>query len=230
MLDSIHIFNSLTPNENGEAEIKGWENSKRKIIITKVPQAKKTFSEMIKLHACLQILKHINIHKTESFDDLVKQLKFKSVRSNWLNIGGQMILADEMEKLKKNIKSDKIKSWDDVHRFYETQSGNYEQDKTTHALSSLMELRQTKSKDFTPEFFKSLLKDSMTIKKWMTENIEVSRAKDYSSNFRKMMYENDEEMNQVIGKLDENNFINAQKTAFGIWEKNINSLIKKWKI
>ena len=64
----------------------------------------------------------------------------------------------------------------------------------------------------------------------MTENIETSRAKDYTSNFRKMMYENDEEMNQVIGKLDENSFIKEQKTAFGIWEKKINTLIKKWKI
>jgi hypothetical protein len=141
-----------------------------------------------------------------------------------------MILADEMEKLKKNIKSDKIKNWDDVHRFYEMQGDNYEKDKTTHALSSLMELLQIKSKDFTPAFFKSLLKDSMAIKKWMTENIEVSRAKDYSSTFRKMMYENDEEMNQVIGKLDDNSFIKEQKAAFVIWEKKINTLIKKWKI
>jgi hypothetical protein len=230
MLDAIHLFNSLTPNENGEAEIKGWENSKRKIIITKIPQATKTFSEMIRLHACLQILNHINIHKSESFDTLTKQLKFKSARSKWLNIGGQMILVDELEKLKKNIKTDKIKSWDDVHRFYETQGRNYEQDKTTHALSSLMELLQLRTKDFTPAFFKSLLKDSIAIKKWMTENIETSRAKDYSSSFRKMMYENDEEMNQVIGKLDDNSFINEQKTAFAIWEKKINTLIKKWKI
>lgn len=230
MLDSIHLFNTLVPNENGEAEIKGWENSKRKIILTKVPQAKKTFSEMIKLHACLQILKHINIYKPVSFDALIKQLKFKSVRSKWLNIGGQLILTDELEKLKKNIKNDEIKNWDDVHHFYEIQGEHYEQDKTTHAITALMELLHLKSKDFTPAFFKSLLKESIIIKKWMTENIETSRAKDYTSNFRKMMYENDEEMNQVIGKLDENSFINAQKTDFGIWEKNINTLIKKWKI
>jgi hypothetical protein len=44
------------------------------------------------------------------------------------------------------------------------------------------------------------------------------------------MYENDEEMNQVIGKLDDNSFINEQKMALGIWEKKINTLIKKWKI
>jgi hypothetical protein len=93
-----------------------------------------------------------------------------------------------------------------------------------------MELLQLRTKDFTPAFFKSLLKDSIAIKKWMTENIETSRAKDYSSSFRKMMYENDEEMNQVIGKLDDNSFINEQKTAFVIWEKKINTLIKKWKI
>jgi hypothetical protein len=135
-----------------------------------------------------------------------------------------------MEKLKKNIKSDKIKSWDDVHRFYETQGRNYEQDKTTHALSSLMELLQLKTKDFTPAFFKSLLKDALAIKKWMTESIEVSRAKDYSSSFRKMMYDNDEEMNQVIGKLDDNSFIKDQKIALGIWEKKTDALIKKWKI
>ena len=45
-----------------------------------------------------------------------------------------------------------------------------------------------------------------------------------------MMYDNDEEMNQVIGKLDDNSFINEQKAAFVIWEKKINTLIKKCKI
>ncbi len=45
----------------------------------------------------------------------------------------------------------------------------------------------------------------------MTKAIYDSRAKDYSNPFRKMAYDNEEEMNAVVGKLEDNSFINDQK-------------------
>jgi uncharacterized protein YdcH (DUF465 family) len=44
----------------------------------------------------------------------------------------------------------------------------------------------------------------------MTQQIYTSRAKDYKNAFRKMVYENDEEMDEVIGKLEGNSFVTLQ--------------------
>jgi hypothetical protein len=44
----------------------------------------------------------------------------------------------------------------------------------------------------------------------MTEGILKSREKDYSNPYRKMVYENNNEMNKVIGRLEDNGFIQGQ--------------------
>jgi hypothetical protein len=45
----------------------------------------------------------------------------------------------------------------------------------------------------------------------MTKGIYESRAKDYYSEFRKMVYDSQKQMDKVIGKLSDNAFINQQK-------------------
>ena len=45
-----------------------------------------------------------------------------------------------------------------------------------------------------------------------------------------MVYENDAERDAVLGKLDDNTFINEQKEELEAFTKEINSLIKKLKL
>ena len=230
IFDSLHIFKSLLPNEKGEAEITGWENSKRKILITKIPQSTAVFSKMIKLYACMQMLHIIKENKIQDFESFKKLLKQKKERSNWMNVGGQLIQTDLIDQLKINIKSGKIKSWDEIHKFYQLQGQKYEMDKLTHAYTSLLEHLNMKSKDFTSEFFYSLLKETISVKEWMFEEIYTTRAKDYKNTFRKMVYNNEEEMVNVLGKIEENSFINEQRTNVEALKKNINSICRKWKL
>ena len=230
IFDSLHIFKSLQPNEKGEAEITGWENSNRKIMITKVPQAKAAFSKMIKLYACMQMLHIINTNKIQNFDSFKKLLKQNKKRSEWMNVGGQLIQTALIDQLKINIKSGKIKSWEEIHKFYQLQGQKYETDKLTHAYTSLLELLDMKSKDFTATFFYSLLKETITVKEWMFEEIYNTRAKDYKNTFRKMVYDNEVEMLNVLGKIEDNSFINEQSNNLEMLKKNINSISRKWKL
>jgi len=89
---------------------------------------------------------------------------------------------------------------------------------------------QIKNKDFTPALFKELLTNMIATKKWMTEGIYQNRAKDYTNPFRSMVYENKAEMENVIGKLEDNSFIKEQIVAFEKLEKKTNLLIRKWKL
>ncbi len=230
MFDALYIFDKLKINEKGEAEINGWENSPRKTIITKIPQSISTYRKMIKVYACMQMLKQISTNKIKDFESLKKILKPNSKRSKWMNIGGQLMQSDAVEKLKLQIKSNKIKSWDEIHKFYQVQGKNYESDKLTHAYSGLLELMQLSSKEFTAGIFKDLLMETLATKEWMNSEIFNTRAKDYSNPYRKMVYENNAEMLNVIGKIEDNGFIIEQRASFELLTKNITGLIRRWKL
>lgn len=230
IFDALAIFKDVAVNEKGEAEITGWENTGRKTVVTKLPQATGTFREMIQLYACTRFLKHIAAGKFTDFETFKKSLKATVSRSKWLNIGGQLMPEAEVERLKKSIKSGKIKSWDEVHAFYQLQGKNYEQDTLQHAYTGLLELLQISSRQFTPELFKKLLTGMLSTREWMTKGIYNTRAKDYSNPYRKMVYENNEEMLKVIGKIEDNGFVQEQFAELDQLKQKVNALIRKWKL
>ena len=65
-------------------------------------------------------------------------------------------------------------------------------------------------------------------KEWMTKGIYDARAKDYSNPYRQMVYENNEEMIKVLGKLEDNGFIQDQMAQFDMLKKKVKALGKKW--
>ncbi|MEO9033604.1 MAG: hypothetical protein ABI285_10220, partial [Ginsengibacter sp.] len=66
-------------------------------------------------------------------------------------------------------------------------------------------------------------------KNWMSKEIYSSRAKDYTNPFRKMVYESKEEMNEVVGQLEKNQFIQDQLAEADLYKKTVRSLIQKLK-
>ena len=45
-----------------------------------------------------------------------------------------------------------------------------------------------------------------------------------------MVYESQDEMDQVVGKLDDNSFINNQEKVFREYQDTISELIRSWKL
>ena len=62
----------------------------------------------------------------------------------------------------------------------------------------------------------------------MVKNIYDSRAKDFRNEFRKMVYENEKEMEAVMGNLEDNLFINQQKEEFLHFRKSIENIITQF--
>jgi hypothetical protein len=73
---------------------------------------------------------------------------------------------------------------------------------------------------------RNLLLQSIGTREWMTKGIYDSRAKDYSNEFRQMVYSGMEEMNQVIGKLEDNSFIKQEMDNLKNYKSQINKLIR----
>ncbi len=210
IFDAIEYLEKLVPNEKGEAMVRNIENTDRNTKIVKVPQSIKVFKEIVQYYGISTLLNHFNKIGFTNFEAFKNSLPVNISRSTFLNIGGQLMKTATVHKIKSDIVSDEITSWTDMHNRYKTEAVNYEIDLLEHAYCSLLEILKITTKQFTQDLFEALMQESIAAKQWMTEGILKSREKDYSNPYRKMVYENNEEMNKVIGKLENNSFIQGQ--------------------
>jgi hypothetical protein len=229
MFDAIKFLSALTPDEKGNYYATGFENSDRKTEILKVQQAIDLFKELILFYCVNQLTEYTIANKFSSIDDLKKSIPQKIERLQWLNIGGQLMTAHEVQKIKHDIKRKKINSWKNVHDCYRQSDADYSKNKLIHAYTSLLEIENITSKQLTADVFKSLLEKAIATKTWMSTGIYSSRAKDYENPFRKIVYENKDEMNAVIGKLEDNQFIQDQLADADKYKKTLKTLMKKIK-
>lgn len=213
-----------------EVLVDGFENSKRKVVLLKVRTAYHLFRDLIRYYGAIHLIAILEDVKSGDIEALQHVLPAKNSRNEWANLGGQLIPQTELQQLKEKIKKGKLVSWDDVHKYY-TQLGNkYYQQKATHALAALEEIEEIKLKKISTTQLKQLLDHAISVKEWMTKGIHDSRAKDYQNPFRKTVYESFAEMNTVLGKLEENSFINQQMQELEAFKKRIQTLKKSFKI
>ncbi len=229
MFDSIEILSRLKADEKGNYFATGFENSERKTEILKVPQVISLFKELISFYGIAELIAHIKLNKFSSFEEFKKSIPVKIQRSKWINMGGQLITVQDVDKLKTDIKRNKINSWSQVHDYYRQKGTDYVKDKLIHAYTSLLEIENITSKQFTYNVFIELLGKSIATKTWMGKGIYESRAKDYTNPFRKMVYENKDEMNAIIGRIEDNRFIQEQLAETDKYRKAVKGIIKRMK-
>jgi len=229
MFTAVTFLKKLKADKDGKYYSSGFENSDRETEIVKVPQAIEVFTNLIKYYAVTLMVDHIGKNNFISFDEFKKSIPTRIQRSEWINVGGQLITAPDVERLKNKIKSGKIESWSAVHEQYKTLGESYENDKLIHAYSSLLEIENITSKQLSTGLFKELLEQSIVMKNQMSKDIYESRKKDYTNPFRKMVYETTHEMNAVIGRLEDNQFIQDQLAEADRYKKYVKSIIKNLK-
>jgi len=204
----------------------GFENTDRKVHLIKVHQAYNIFKELIAWYAATQLTEHIHAGNITTLDDLQSSLPATTTLTPWINAGGQLIRESELQRLIQQIKTGKVKEWKQVHQFYTTQGVNYPKDKLQHALAALRQVHGINIRRVGKTALRDLLQKGISTKEWMTRGIYESRAKDYSNPFRKMVYDSMEEMNVVVGSLQDNSFIRQEKTALKNYKKGTEDIIR----
>lgn len=212
-----------------EVIVHGFENSKRKVKLIKSYDAYHMFEKIIFIYGIEAALRITDNKKGESIISTLQQVKLSPTNLTWANIGGQLIPEKKVEGLLNKIKSGEIESWNQVHKFYETESGKYNSRKDLHALSSLERLTKKSLSNLSATQFIKWLNTYLEIKKDITIRIQNTRAKDYANPFRKMVYENEAEMNAVIGSIADNSFIKEQKNILIQLETKLVGLKKELK-
>jgi signal peptidase I len=206
----------------------GFENNSRPVCISKVGEAYHIYKDLVLYYAMANLLSFIDSNDLPSFDQLQKALPSNPTRSQWSNVGGQLLPVSSVESLLEEIRSNSIKNWDEVHEYYAKNSKLYEQEKLRHAYASLLELFKLDKLDASR--FKDFLLRSLEIKERMVKNIYDSRAKDYQNEFRRMVYGNEAEMEVVTGRLEDNVFIHQQQEELNRFKTAVDILIRDFKL
>ena len=208
----------------------GFENSSRNVRIIKLVKGYAIYNELIIHYAVEQILLHVKSSKYDHLHAFQELLPETKEPESWINAGGQLIRKSSLDKLISSIHDNSICSWNDIHHFYKTESESYPDDKLHHALDILMQVHGISIKKIKPAELKKLLLQSFDTAKWIATGIFNSRKKDYLNPFRKMVYADQAEMDQVLGKLDENSFINNQDKVLLEYQSSVKDLIHDWKL
>ncbi|MFY8128336.1 MAG: DUF4954 family protein [Chitinophagaceae bacterium] len=200
------------------------ENSKRTVVIAKAAKAYHIYKQLINLYVAQNI---VDAYLTATYKkpaDFLANIPTSNNDINWENIGGQLMPSKAVANLKQRIVNNKISCWDQVHDYYQVKSETYKADVLQHAVNVFCKFN--KLKNLTSENLIEILQQALETKTWLTKSVYESREKDYTNPFRKMVYDTNEEMNMVLGKLEDNTFIVEEQERLKQFTSQVNLLIK----
>ncbi len=184
------------------------ERSIRKVRILKSVEAYDSYTQMLTWYAATRLCEYLKKNK-KTFSDLKKLEINNDFSFAWENIGGQLIPEYRLEKIKENIKSEKVNSWNEIHRMYEDAYSQYEEDLSKNAYAVICKIKDIKS--FDKQTWNEFLNDAINIRDYIEAQIFYTKNKDYNNHFRDITYRNNDERNAVIGKVEDNALIQESK-------------------
>jgi hypothetical protein len=205
----------------------GIENSSRKVVILKAREAYAIYKKVLRFYCAKELADYCNRLEIKTFSGFIKKISIPARNVEWLNIGGQLIPATDVKKAIQNITNGKIRNWEGVHEWYKAESADYADKKAMHALAILKAVEGSEPGTMVKENWNALFTDAIAIRKWLSEGVYLSRKKDYSNPFRLMMYDSVEEMEKVLGKLNDNEFILQEKLALKAFLNKMNKIKKQ---
>ncbi|HSC52237.1 MAG TPA: DUF4954 family protein [Phnomibacter sp.] len=203
--------------------VNGFENGKRTVRLLKAANAWHAYRKMIRLYGLESFIAFVQ--DAGSLRKAKNRLPEKEQRKEWANVGGQLMPEAELKSLIIAIHKKQINSWDELHRQYEVLGEKYTAQKTAHGLAALQETLGHPLTAISESGFKEMVQEYINLREELCQAIEATRAKDYSSEFRKMMYNSEAELNEVMGSLKENAFIKKEKKAVSTLKKQLAPLL-----
>jgi hypothetical protein len=155
--------------------------------------------------------------------DLASTLGVERVKT-WVNMGGQIVPAFRVDRLRSGIGLGKYPSWNEIHDEYRRWADLYEIDKLSHAWSLLALLDGGKAVDRAA--FTEGLGGLRETKRWICAQVYASRAKDFLDPFRKITYRNQEEMDAVAGRVEDNFFVRLAQENLASFEVSLAALLE----
>jgi hypothetical protein len=145
----------------------------------------------------------------------------------WHNIGGQIIADDELHRILTDVQERKINDWRELHQAYNRCWEAYPTHRRNHGMMSVLTLRSKNIEELDRETITEILIESQTISRDICNWAEDSRKKDYTNPFRKAAYRNDQEMEAVLGKPQDNSFLKKLRQNADQYVSECEAVIRK---
>jgi hypothetical protein len=180
------------------------ENTRRKQVILKPYKAYHAYGDILHYYAVKNLFAYLNRDPKLKSSKMFRDLKGKR-HTGWVNLGGQLMQSEDLDKLRSDIGSGKLGSWKEIHKRYDELWVKYQNDKQKHAFATLTELygiENPGTKDWI-----SFVDKAASIQNYISEQVYSSRKKDFDNPYKMTTFRNQDEMNAGLGNLDENSFI-----------------------
>ncbi|MBI5008675.1 MAG: DUF4954 family protein, partial [Bacteroidia bacterium] len=200
------------------------ENSRRKVLILKPFKAYHAYGDMIHYYAVKNLMAFMISNPDTTFSIMSKKLKGDREKE-WVNLGGQIMKKENLDKIRSDIGKGNLKTWKDIHNRYNDLWNNYPADKQKHAFSILCEI--SGSGHLTkPQWIKALRK-ALIIQRYICDQVYLSRKKDFDNPFRQTTFRNKEEMKAALGIVENNSFIVQIRKETADFEVLTNEIIER---
>ena len=194
-----------------EVFVHGWENSKRPIQLIKVQEAWNTFNSLLGYYTVSTVSEIMGKDRTPDWNELYALIPEETITWEWKNVGGQLMPKGVLSQLISKIKDGSLIDWDQIHGQYSLLANEYPSWKVQHAFQCLLSAKGIAKKIFDQNQWNKLVSEASRTRKWLSEQVFISRQKDYVNPFRNMVYESEAERDLVLGALEENSFIQQEK-------------------
>jgi len=188
------------------------ERGKRPQAVLKPVKAIAAYCSMLRYYALKTLAAFFDSHSGLDFNSLIKLLgsgdPAKRIR-DWVNMGGQIVPAFRVNKLREQVREGQLNTWQEIHGVYDSWYADYPLDKAHHAWSvlALLRARDRETSPLDAAAFKEELSSLLEIRQWLALQIYESRAKDFRDPFKKAVYRSQEEMDKVVGTVESGKFI-----------------------
>ena len=197
------------------------EKSRRTAVVLKVRRAYRAYADMLVYYGVTNLFGYLAVNPGSTLTRMAGDLAGPR-ETAWINMGGQLVPAAEVDRLRQQIGSGALASWDAIHRRYDELWEAYPRAKQRHAFAALCAILGAEK--LTPAVWRAAVDRAVSIQRYIGDQVYASRKKDYDNPFRRMTYRSDEEMTAAIGTIDDNSFIRQVRAETGAFEKLAESM------
>jgi hypothetical protein len=180
------------------------EKGKRHVRIRKAYSAYHAYGDMLIHYAMMNVLSYIEANSGETLTSMSTLLRSRRQRE-WINLGGQLMMTTDFDRIRADIREGKLTSWKDIHKRYNDIWRRYPLDKLRHAYLSLCFVMGVDSMDGAA--WQHAIDAEKRIQQYICEQVYLSRKKDYDNIYRQATYRNEAEMEAAIGTIESNSFV-----------------------
>lgn len=219
------------PEATASLEVLGedMEDSNRPVLILKPREAYHAYRQMLHYYATKNLVQYMQDNPSANVQTMLNDLSSLSRCRNWVNVGGQLMPNDDVERLIDDIEKGTLNSWSEIHLRYAQMTNEYPRLKQAHALGTLLELTHLRTDRFTESVWHEAIEKAVETQRYIRDQVFATRQKDYIDPFRQITFRNAQEMEAVVGKVEDNAFVKQVRSETQAFEKTIAEIKRRSK-